>query len=479
MFFSQTGDFMNKRNRIKKIISALLLMLIISSLVTLNVSATSDFEITDGILTSYKGKSKNVTIPDDVYYIADSAFAGNTSVQSVALSNVTAIGNYAFSNCTALKTVTGYDGLVSCGGYAFFGTPFLNNRTEQDLVMGSVLVDTNAKDNYTVPSSVTSIAPYACVNNEAITSLTIGDNVLSVGEGAFWNCTGLKTVSVSGNVSYIGGYAFVGTKYLDSLKDEFVILGNGILVDANTTTADVVIPSTVKQIGAAAFESCKTLKSVVINTKVTAIGKRAFYNCTALQTADIPDSIVSIEDEAFYNCTALKSVLIPETVKFLGESVFLGCSVLKTAQVNINIPLSAGLFADCPKLEYVYISSNPVAVENYAFYGCSKLKGITLPDSVAFIADNAFSGCSKLSVWCNSDSYSADALKKQGVTVCQTGDANEDGKVNVRDATQIQKAVAGLVTLEFSANMKADADFNGEINVRDATRVQKNLAGLD
>lgn len=59
------------------------------------------------------------------------------------------------------------------------------------------------------------------------------------------------------------------------------------------------------------------------------------------------------------------------------------------------------------------------------------------------------------------------------------GDADMSGKVNVKDATLIQKHVAGLVVIENEGLLAADADLNGTINVKDATAIQKYVAGMD
>ena len=72
------------------------------------------------------------------------------------------------------------------------------------------------------------------------------------------------------------------------------------------------------------------------------------------------------------------------------------------------------------------------------------------------------------------------------------GDANNDRVLNVKDATEIQKCVAGLVSFAdydclFSDDFTPEAgaphyvtDFNrdGQRNVRDATAIQKKIAGL-
>lgn len=59
------------------------------------------------------------------------------------------------------------------------------------------------------------------------------------------------------------------------------------------------------------------------------------------------------------------------------------------------------------------------------------------------------------------------------------GDADGDNKVNVKDATAIQKHVAGLITLTEDGVKAADADGNTNVNVKDATAIQKHIAGID
>lgn len=58
------------------------------------------------------------------------------------------------------------------------------------------------------------------------------------------------------------------------------------------------------------------------------------------------------------------------------------------------------------------------------------------------------------------------------------GDVNRDGKVNVRDATAIQKYLAKMIKTEDLDLTVADFDQNGKVNVKDATNIQKKIAGL-
>lgn len=58
------------------------------------------------------------------------------------------------------------------------------------------------------------------------------------------------------------------------------------------------------------------------------------------------------------------------------------------------------------------------------------------------------------------------------------GDADKNTFVNVKDATAIQKHVAGIITLDDSALDLSDVDFSEDINVKDATAIQKWITGL-
>lgn len=58
------------------------------------------------------------------------------------------------------------------------------------------------------------------------------------------------------------------------------------------------------------------------------------------------------------------------------------------------------------------------------------------------------------------------------------GDADLSGNVNIKDATLIQKCVAGLDSITGIAEKCANADLDNKLSVKDATEIQKFLAGL-
>ena len=57
-------------------------------------------------------------------------------------------------------------------------------------------------------------------------------------------------------------------------------------------------------------------------------------------------------------------------------------------------------------------------------------------------------------------------------------DVNNDGKVDITDATTVQKYAAKLTELDYSQKKAADVDHDGKINISDVTDIQKIIARL-
>ncbi len=76
-----------------------------------------------------------------------------------------------------------------------------------------------------------------------------------------------------------------------------------------------------------------------------------------------------------------------------------------------------------------------------------------------------------------------EAIPDENATIDEVvilGDAYKDGVVNIKDATFIQKVIAGLEEFASVFDSKAaDVNYDGSINIKDVTAIQKHLAGLD
>ncbi len=182
---------------------------------------------------------------------------------------VTGIGWSAFSGCTGLKSIT-------------------------------------------IPSSVTEIGGYAFRGCKGLKSITIPSSVTEIGENAFRGCKGLTSITADKNNK---NYTSVNGVLFNKNKTE-------ILAYPNAKSSSYVIPSSVTEIGSAAFYDCTGLKSVTIPSSVKEIGIDAFSGCTGLKSVTISNGVTNIESWAFYGCTGLKSVTIPSSVAEICGSSF-------------------------------------------------------------------------------------------------------------------------------------------------------------
>ncbi|WP_417431157.1 leucine-rich repeat protein [Halpernia sp.] len=111
--------------------------------------------------------------------------------------NVTAIGSYAFYNCTSLTSINIPTSVTSIGEYAFGYCTGLTSFTIPNSVTAisdRVFQKCTNLTSVTVPNSVTYIGTYAFAGCSGLTSITIPNLVTSIGERAFQNCTSLTSV---------------------------------------------------------------------------------------------------------------------------------------------------------------------------------------------------------------------------------------------------------------------------------------------
>ena len=266
---------------------------------------------------------QSVTLGNNLASIGQSAFYNCTSLQSVTFgNNLTSIGQYAFYNCTALTGVYITDVSAWCGilfaDYSanplyFAKSLYLNNVLVTDLVIPDNVksVGQYAFSNYTALQSVSvgngveSFGTSAFADCTALKGVYIKDlaawcNItvdyrsstpISEAQNLYLNGTLVKSLEIPDNVTNIGKFAFY-----------------------NCNITSVTIGSGVKNIGDNAFEKCGNLTKVIISEGVTSIGNNVFAKCSKLSEITIPKSVTSIGDEILAECYALKSIYFNGTM---------------------------------------------------------------------------------------------------------------------------------------------------------------------
>ena len=202
------------------------------------------FTFSGGTITGYSGSYTDIKIPAKiggikVTAIGAYAFSRNNITSVIIPEGVTSIGNYAFRNCSLLKSVKLPQTISSIGSYAFYWCGSLESINIPDAV--------TAINNYTF---------YYCYN---LKNFKFPANLKSIGGNAFFNAN-LETLVLPDKLETIGDEAF-----------------------SNCEFTFVSIPDSVKTIGYRAFYWSTMFDKIIIGSGVESIGNEAFYNCWELR----------------------------------------------------------------------------------------------------------------------------------------------------------------------------------------------------
>ena len=279
---------------------------------------------------SYRSDVKSITIESGITYIGAAMFYGCGAESVVMADSVTAIGDYAFEYCESLTSVTFSKNIKEIPYYCFYSCGSLASLT--------------------IPSGVEKIDTYAFAFCDSLTSVVIPTSVTEIGAGAF---------------NY--------TPYFTDYTGEFMVVGDGILIKYNGTSATVNIPS---------------------GTKV--IAYQAFYGKTSITKVVLPTSVTTIEAEAFSGCSSLANINLNSNVKYIGYDALLGTSYLNQITDDVVI-VGDGILYDYQGDDAVVTIPDGVKVIGpVSFHQNFNLTEVVIPDSVTTIGQQAFMGCINL-----------------------------------------------------------------------------------
>lgn len=305
---------------------------------------------------------KSISIPTNFTEIGENAFAitGLTSLNLSNCKSLVTIGDTAFSNCTALASVS-------------------------------------------LPASLKKINDFTFSNCIKLSKVTIasGSNITMIGQSAFYNNRALTEVSFMNNLTKlksIGKKAFANSSKDTHVSDRY---GDSIYEGGPVS---VTIPGTVEEIGEDAFMECRNLEKIEFKsygstpttTIVKRIGNNAFKNDWNLKTVVLPEQNVTdknmsvvIGEFAFENCQRLSSINFPKCLTTIGRYAFNCAGATKRDNENGGVQVFFGI-------KNIDLSSNTrlVNIGEYAFQKCINLDSFKFPSNITKIPNGCLSECS-------------------------------------------------------------------------------------
>ncbi len=427
-------------------------------------------------------KIKEISLPETVTTINNSAFKNATELKSVKLgSAVTFIGASAFEGCRSLTDIELPESLRDIASYAFRNAglksvsagngviridtgAFYGNKDLTDVVLGenvekigadafamcenlvslsipaavekfdassvegckslkTVAVDENSKYFKSTDSGVYSkdgkVLVIALTKNA---SYIVSEGTETIADNAFVLVQYVSAIKFPSSLTYIKNGVLDATKWFESVKNGALYAGNVLYKVKGDVKALAVKDGTVAIADNAADNASIGFVSLPASLKV--IGDNAFRG-SSLKKLDVSKNVVEIGDGAFANTETLEEVTLPASLAKLGSAAFKDCTSLK------NIALPAGLeklesdtFANCASLEVVSLG-NIKTMGKYVFSGCYALRELTLPKTLEVIEPLSFLGCENLSVL-NVEEGNAKYKTADGAVI----EANEEGEWN-------------------------------------------------
>ena len=255
--------------------------------------------------------------------------------------------------------------------------------------------------------------------SDIITSVTIPGKIKSISGGAFTGMPALKKAVVEEGVEGLEGGAFSECPEL----------------------TDVKLPDSLESIGGYAFGNCTKLKNIDFGNSLVEIGERAFYRCMNLCDIILPDSVKKICNRAFSHCS-LKSVTLGGSIEEIEDNAFAFTEMYELDSGAVMVP------------DFVINGYSDTAAKSYADKYGLNFVDLKTQERVA-----------------------KGELFDYGVFI--KGDVDLDGKISVLDVTLIEKWIVGEVELSPVQLCNAIVGgIYGTISVRNATEIQKYLAGL-
>ena len=359
---------------------------------------------------NYVAEDVTITL-DGVTYTCNFTDSGNAEISGInADTNTTSVAvpetlTYDNRNYTVVKIDFGSFFRPSCSGDNVTEFSFPNTL---QAITGYGFKNFKKVTELTIPGSVKDFA--FSLQNSNIKKLTLAEGVESIIQDNPVTNTPVEEIILPSTLKTLGNAAFSGAKQLKAidLPEGVTFADNaaGIFSDCASLTS-IDLPASVTQIPSSAFSGCTSLKTVTTESPITKIGANAFQNCAALKTIPDLSRVTELGASAFYACKALRCDVDLSSLKKLKDQVF--CYTHVTVTDFCDTLESIGDWALIWATVKAELPPTLQSIGSYAFYSGNLPEILTIPDSVHTIDNYAFAetgGVEKVFIGSNLSSIS-------------------------------------------------------------------------
>lgn len=177
-----------------------------------------------------------------------------------------------------------------------------SNEVSDYALYCSELTSYNIRETYPIAQSIGKLA----FARSSLEEINIPEGITSIGYGAFYHCNNLSQVYFPNSITFVGGLAFEYTPWFeewkDSSSDDYLIIGDGVLVSYKGDEEVIVLPSNIKHISQYAFKDHIELISITLNDGLESIEAESFYGCENLANIIGLSDNINVDSEAFSGC---------------------------------------------------------------------------------------------------------------------------------------------------------------------------------
>ena len=210
------------------------------------------------------------------------------------------------------------------------------------------------------------------------------------------------TITFPETIREIGNGAFCGTTIRGDL-----FLPEGLeLIESvafrSTNITSVSLPSTLKYLGACAFQSCFKLKgSLAIPSSIKTIEMGSFDQAIELKgDLSLPEGLETIDAAAFSNCPFSGPLDVPSSVKYIGDGAF-GNNKFSSISLPESLEqLGTAAFSFCGEQSGALFDlkvPDSISIIPASCFSGNRIKTLTLGKNIEEIQQEAFSQCYNIS----------------------------------------------------------------------------------